>query len=181
MAENTTVTIETGFEVDAEIPNRVARTASIETAAEFDVAIAPEQETSVSGGARQSTMTSTVRPAIPPAETVVFSNYEIYLDESGINYFSWDTNEPLSTCWRYRKQGEEEWIVIPAPDPPTLTTDHFAELFFDEFDVVYEYQPYGVDILSIEHYGDIDLLIMHHGGGGHGGGSDGTVERYVPE
>jgi len=153
MAQETTVTIETAFQIDLEVPNRMKRNVTLEKAAQYILILAALQTVSIFSCARQSAEVYTVMPAIPPPETIAFDHYKV-LVESGIYSLSWMTSYPVSTCWKWRVLGESEW-TDRIGEPPNLSTTHVATLPIWMEDRTLEIMPHGFDITDVDHVGDI--------------------------
>jgi len=158
MPQQTTVTIETAFQIDLEVPNRMSRIAVLEKAAQYILILAALQMVSIFGCARQSAQVHTLKPEEIP-ETITYYDYEV-ATVSGIPglcpQFTWKSSYPVRCTFTWRIAGGS-WATPHDydPDERPLTLDHIAEIdgTWDD-ELTYEFKAIGMDINGNYHYGD---------------------------
>ena len=165
MAQETTVTIETAFQIDLEVPNRMKRNVTLEKAAQYILILAALQTVSIFGCARQSAEVHTLKPEEIP-ETIVFENFEVEKEVIGELIFaniSWTSSYPSSTSWRYGIVGgsyglaHDRWGEIP------LRIDHYAQILATwDTEVQYKLLVGGFDI-NYDYHGGVGQIFIWDG------------------
>jgi len=173
MAQQTTVTIETAFQIDVEVPNRMKRIVTLEKAAQYILILAALQAVSIFGCARQSAEVHTLKPEAIP-ETITFGNFQVEKEVIGELIFaniSWQSSYQSSTSWRYGIVGgaygshHDRWGEIP------LRIDHYAQILTAwDTEVQYKLLVGGFDINYNYHTGVEQIFVW-----------DGTNFSFVEE